>query len=280
MEKMKKKSMILSGMISVLVTILILSFRTKNPEYDIFKYQIIDTWNLPPQLKNTTGISKIDKERIACITKNEGSLFIYNIKTKSIENKIEFGHSTNYTDLEIIENTAYILKKEGILIRLKNYKNKPEINEYQLFNDSIRNATGLTYDAKTNRLIIAVKNDKFQHKGRKGVYAFSMTTKQIDFNAEYEIELKSELFSERKNEESAYRFLPNAISKDADGNLHILDTKHHEVLKVSANNKKPTLYKMSRHDFPHPETISSLENGNFLILDTAEKPKIIELKLK
>ena len=277
---MKKKSMILAGILLAIITCLAFSFGKKNPDPDAFKYQIIHTWDFPNQLKNTSGISTIDQHKIACITRDKGCIYIYNLKKQSLEKEINFGNSQNYTDIEIIGSTAFILKKEGKLIKIEHYKKDPVITEYQIFNDITRNASGLSYDGSSNRLLIAVKNDKFDHEGTKGIYGYSLATNTINFSPDYEIELNNSLFAERKNINSAHRFLPNAMSKDSEEIIHILDTRHHEVLKVTVKKNNVELYKLSEKDFPNPETISHLKNNNMMVFDNSKKPKLLEIKLK
>ena len=277
---MKKKSMILAASLLAIITSLVVSFRKKNPEPDLFRYQIASTWDLPDQLKNTSGIGTINQQKIACITRDKGSIYIYNLKTQNIEKQINFGNSQNYTDIEIVGTTAFILKKEGMLIKLEHYKKDPLITEYQIFNDASRDASGLSYDASSNRLLIAVKDDKFEHKGTKGIYGYSLATNRINFNPDYEIELNSSLFAERKNLKAAQRFLPNAISKNSKETVHILDTRHHELLKVNILNKSAELYKLREEDFPVPETISHLKNNNILVFNNSKKPRLLEIKLK
>ena len=78
-----------------------------------FPYQLTEpdkSWKLPKKLIEISGLSYIDKHRVACVQDEKGNIYIINIETGEIETKIDSGNDGDYEDIEKIENDSWILK--------------------------------------------------------------------------------------------------------------------------------------------------------------------------
>jgi len=93
----------------------------EHTNYD-FPYQLdkpTKSWKLPKKLVEISGLSFIDKNRLACIQDEKGNVYIFNLKTREVETKIDFNGDGDYEGIEIIKNDCWILKSNGTLFKVK-----------------------------------------------------------------------------------------------------------------------------------------------------------------
>ena len=82
---------------------------------------------VPSELREISGIQHIGNGTIAAIEDEHGKIYLVDFKTGEIKEKIRFGDNGDYEDLEIIDNDAWILKSNGNLYRVKDYKDEDEL---------------------------------------------------------------------------------------------------------------------------------------------------------
>ena len=80
--------------------------------------KILKTWNLPAILKEISGISFIDNDRIACIQDEMGSVFIYNLSTSSLEDQVSFAAPGDFEGIAMVNKTAWVLRSDGKLFEI------------------------------------------------------------------------------------------------------------------------------------------------------------------
>src|SRR5690349_9341280 len=80
--------------------------------------KISRSWELPQILKEISGIAYVDADRIACVQDEIGTVFIYNISTKSIELEVPFGPPGDYEAIAIVNDDAYVAVADGRIIEI------------------------------------------------------------------------------------------------------------------------------------------------------------------
>ena len=83
-------------------------------------YRILQKWKLPDILEEVSAIAWIEKDRVACVQDEEGSIFIYNLKTSQLEEEIPFGKEGDYEGIATIKGDAYVLRSDGVIFKIRN----------------------------------------------------------------------------------------------------------------------------------------------------------------
>ncbi|HIB36714.1 SdiA-regulated domain-containing protein [Mesonia sp.] len=250
-----------------------------NPIYK--NYKIINQWELPPVLQEISGISWIGDHKIACIEDEDGTIFIYNLKTSSIEQRIDFADQGDYEDIAIVNHDAYVLRSDGIIFEVENYLTNPTVEKFSTFNDVSRNVEGLTLDKANNRLLIAVKDEKHKEKAFKGVYAFSIETKKFQFLPVYKIDLKNEIFKNIDEKKTHKLMRPSALTVTNNAEkIYYLDGAQPKFLVTDAEGNLEKLYQLNEEEFYQPEGITISPDNRIFISNEGKKaePNILEVE--
>ena len=93
------------GIIALAVGLLsFFSFKTESlagPESEL-NYEILQKWDLPAVLDEISGIAWMGEHRIACVQDEDGIIFIYNLQTSKIEDKIEFSSGADFEGITVL----------------------------------------------------------------------------------------------------------------------------------------------------------------------------------
>lgn len=245
------------------------------------------SWELPKKLVEISGLSFIDKNRLACVQDEKGNIYIFNLKTGEVEKKIKFSSDGDYEGIEIIKNDAWILKSNGTLFKVKNYfKDKePTTKKYTTVLTNKNDAEGLTYDPINNTLLIACKGHPFvddkEGKEFKAIYSFSLKTKELELEPFLFIEMDTIKFYKNYNtmtrmgvELMAYfdsskgdvSFQPSGIAiHPMSGNLYILASVGNLLTVFSREGEMLALIDLITKTHPKPEGICFSPNGTLYI---------------
>jgi uncharacterized protein YjiK len=153
-----------------------------------FPYQLArpgQSWKLPAELAEVSGLSFVDDQRLACVQDEKGIIYIFNLKTAEVESEVVFGEDGDYEDIEIIDNEAWILKSNGTLYKAADYLEKEEIHvkKYSTALSGKNDTEGLAYDPVNKSLLIACKGYPFVEEnngsGIKAIFSFSIELNQL-----------------------------------------------------------------------------------------------------
>ena len=191
---------LLKSLLSLAVLLTLLGF-CQSPDIP-FKKGLYDLGNpdhrytMPGSLEEISGISWTGKGTLACIQDENGIVFCYDLEKDKVVSEVKFGKDGDYEDISVVKNTAYILKSNGHIFRVKNFKKgEIKVKRYKTLLSSKNDAEGMVYDSAENRLLIACKGSpsiekENPHKGYRAVYAFDLETKQLLEEPVYLIDLR------------------------------------------------------------------------------------------
>ncbi len=257
--------------------------------YD-FPYQLSKpdkSWKLPRNLVEISGLSDIDKHRLACVQDEKGNVYIFNLKDGEIETKINFGKDGDYEGIEIIENDVWIIKSNGTLYEVKDYLKgaKPNVKKYTTALSGKNDVEGLAYDPVNKNLLIACKGHPFiDEKGGKeykAIYGFNLKTKQLDLNPFLLIKMDTirhyknyntvarlgvELLSFLDPSKGDVSFQPSGIAiHPITGNIYILGSVGKLLIVFSGEGEMLALIKLNSKIYPQPEGICFKPDGTLYI---------------
>jgi uncharacterized protein YjiK len=145
----------------------------------------VKIYRLPHILDEVSGISVIDSNTLACIQDEAGTVFIYDLTSEKITERIHFGKPGDYEDLAVIDSVIYVLKSSGYIFRIDGYKRtNPEVVTYNTLLKSANDCEGLAYDPTIGSLLIACKgspsvSEDKSYEGSRAIYRFPIDRNDI-----------------------------------------------------------------------------------------------------
>ncbi|WP_155800998.1 SdiA-regulated domain-containing protein [Pontibacter sp. BAB1700] len=137
-------------------------------------------WDLPPVLREVSGIGMLPDGSMACVQDEVGTIFIYNLDQKAISQEIPFAGPGDYEGIAVAGENAYIVRSDGTLFEVVGFRNtKPTVQVYEASFPATINIEGLAYDQEHNQLLLAPKGYDPKLKAQKGIYAFSLDSKKF-----------------------------------------------------------------------------------------------------
>ena len=245
-----------------------------------FPYNLAEpdkSWELPKKLVEISGLSFIDKDKLACVQDEKGNLYIFNLQIGEVERKIDFGEDGDYEGIEIIGTDAWILKSNGTLFKVENYLDESGHIAIKYTTDLSKknDAEGLGFDPINQNLLIACKGHPFvdEKAGKefKSIYNFSLNKFTLDLDPFLLVEMDTIKFYKNYNtmtqmgiELLAYfddskgdlSFQPSGIAiHPLTGNIYIIGSVGNLLLVFSRANDMLAIVKLRSKYYEQPEGI-------------------------
>lgn len=234
-------------------------------------------------MDEVSGIEWMDKNRIACVQDEDGIIFIYNLENLEIEREIDFAGPGDYEGLAINENTAYVVRSDGTLFEISNFRgNNPKTQKFETFLMEAQNVEGLCLDRSNNRLMLAIKDKERDSDDYKGVYAFNLQNKELEKKPVFKLDMKDKLL-ENSGKNRSKRFRPSEIEiHPKTGEIYLLDAKDPKLIIADGSGKFKRIYTLDEDKFNQPEGLTFNPDGSLFISNEAGSgpANIIEVKIK
>lgn len=237
---------------------------------------ITKKWDLPKILTEISGLAYLDEDRFACVQDEQGTVFIYNTATATIEKEIPFAGPGDYEGLTLVNETVWVLRADGHLYEVDNIKTaKPTVKEYSTHLTVNHNTEGLCYDKKNNRLLVAIKDAEPASKDYKGIYSFDLTNRSMAKEPVFKIDLQNAVFVTGKSKKNkGDGIMPSAIGiHPITGDMYVPDGRKAKLLVMDTTGAIKKLYQLNSNEFAQPEGITFKPDGNmFISNEGAKKP--------
>jgi uncharacterized protein YjiK len=240
---------------------------------------ITQEWKLPASLREISGITCLDENRLACIQDEKGVLFIYNLIYDSVEKEIPFAGNFDFEGITLVGKTIYAIRSNGILYSIKNYNSgPPTVAEIKTWLTVKQNAEGLCYDQKRNRLLIAIKGGDPAGEDYKGIYAYDLRTQRLNRKPILKINFNDPVWNN-----TGHKMQPSDLAiNPLTGDIYIIDGEIPSLLIMSSNGEHKKLYHLDTKDFHLPEGIAFSKTGQLFICNEGGllgKGNIVEIVL-
>jgi len=284
---------------SLLLPIILLSYlsiafiRVRQTGYNLNKPK--STLILPDTLREISGITQIDNTTIACIQDENGILFIYDIVTNKIKAQYRFNINGDYEGIARVNNYLYILRSDGVLFEISDYKSKNNKLQSYITGIPSGNNEGLCYDNNNNRLLIACKGktDNASDKDIRMIYSFDLKTKKLSnkpvfsfnvqeinmFAKKINVQLPARINKKGEKHESAIKFKTSEIAiHPFSKKLYLLSAIDHLLFIFNMNGTIEDIELLNPQLFKKAEGITFLTNGDMLISNEAKgfKPTLLQ----
>lgn len=185
----KKARLILLTILTVLCAFCTPNHKVKGSmDNSLFAYDLKnpDTrFKLPSSLEEISGISYYGKGKIACVQDEKANIYILDLKKEKIIQEYDFGSDADYEDIVIVGTSAYILRNNGLIFRVKDFKKKERrVKKFTTPLKKKNNTEGIAFDALSNSLFISCKgspsiDQENIYEGYKAVYKFDLERKEL-----------------------------------------------------------------------------------------------------
>ncbi len=251
-----------------------------------FPYQLDQPdqhFELDDELEEISGLSYFAPNLIACVQDEEGEIYIYDLKDKEITARYKFAEDGDYEGIEMVGDTAYVLRSDGTIFEVSNFKaGNPSTQIWRTFLDEDNDTEGLAYHPAQNTLWIACKGeavDKNSDKNRKAIYTFDLNQHELQAPARIIIqEKKLEDFADEKLD-----FHPSALAWHPSGQqLYILASKGQQLVVLDNNGTILHVKELDKDHFGQPEGICFDPAGNLYISNekNEEDANILRFQVK
>ena len=275
------------------------------PDGDLFTYDLEspdDRYKLPKYLEEISGLSYYGKGKIACVQDEKAHIYILNLEKEKIIDKYDFGSDADYEDICVVGSTAYILRNNGHIYRVKNFKKKDrKVKKFPTPLKEKNDTEGMTYDPLYNSLLIACKGSpsiekENPHEGFKAIYRFDLEEGELLRQPHYLIDLRRldsyidrsafTKFSVRVAKrlrliESESSFKPSGLAiHPIDGEIYVISSVGKLLIILNRNGKVQNVIELDPKLFRQPEGICFAPNGDMFISNEGQGGKGYILKFK
>ncbi|CDF78105.1 conserved hypothetical protein [Formosa agariphila KMM 3901] len=225
---------------------------------------------MPKKLVEISGISVLNFPNILSVNDEEGKLYEYNLETNTLEHSYKFGKDGDYEDIAVKDDEVYVLKSNGTIYQITNFRTDPEVEEYDTFLNKKADTEGLFFDTTGNRLLVACKEELEIDKADKNViYEFDLETKTLDKTPAFTIEKDHFKFNDKKHD-----FAPSGLAIHPKTNtLFVISTVGKLMIEMSLEGNILNKCSLDYPKFTQPEGIFFTENGDLYISNEGRKGK-------
>lgn len=235
------------------------------------QYTITDTWELPTELKEVSGIVWIDHRTLACVQDENGFIFIYDLEEKYVREKISFAGNGDYEGIALRNKNLYVMQSDGLLYEVEDWESADRvISAHQTGFKSENNMESLTYSLKDNSLLTAPK-DKDIDAEFKGIYKVSMTSKDAGERVPtYKIDMNADDLRPYRDKKLRKTFNPSEVAVHPKTNdIYVLEGKNPKLLILDEQGSLKNVYKLDEINFPQPEGMTFSAHGHLYISNEA-----------
>ena len=244
-------------------------------------------YTMPDYLEEISGLSYYGKGKLACIQDEKANIYVWNLEKGKIIDTYEFGKDADYEDIAVVDKTAYILRNNGNIYRIDNFKNKDrEVRTYKTALKEKNNTEGLAYDPLTNTLLVACKGspsieENNPYAGYKAIYKFDIEKEELINTPYYLIDLERlgsyidqsafSRFSLRIAKtlhliESETSFQPSGLAiHPLHGDIYIISSVGKLLVILNRKGKVLDVKELDPHEFRQPEGICFSPEGDMFI---------------
>ena len=298
-------------MLALVVCTMLLSFCKSGspgmvpPAEDPFAYDLERQdakYKLPDYLEEISGLSYIGKEKIACVQDEKAMIYVLNLDQEKIVKEYDFGKDADYEDIAVVDKTAYVLRNDGDIYRIRDYRKKDR--DTKKFETPLReknDTEGLAYDPLTSSLLVACKGspsiDKDRpYEGYKAIYAFDLNREELIEEPRFLIDLDRldsykdqnafSKFSLRVAKrlrliESETSFQPSGLAiHPIYGDIYIISSVGKLLIILDRHGKVQDVKELNPVKFRQPEGICFSPSGDMYISNEGQGGKGYILKFE
>lgn len=246
-----------------------------------YSVDILHSWELPEPLKNIAAVRYLPGGKIACLSEDVGSIFIFNPGDNVIEAEFPFAQPGDYEGLEIIGQNAYVGCADGRILEIINYaSDSPSVTEYGTHLTVRDHVNGLSYDRKNRRLLVSVQGMADELQPFKNIYGFRLQDKRMLVKPAVKIDLRNRCFNGAQAKRLQTVFQPSDLDLNPlNGQLYVIDGARCQLLRMRLTESIRDVIVLDKDKFFQPEGITITPSGEIYIASRGERDQAATLML-
>ncbi|WP_432411723.1 SdiA-regulated domain-containing protein [Rasiella sp. SM2506] len=284
---MKTLKILSVGTLAILVVFAVYAFTIQKDEFSTStvskEYAIEKTWELPKDLNEISGIAWLPDGTIASVQDEDGIIYIFDLKKNKIVEEIEFAGSGDYEGIAVHYNTAYVMRSDGTIYEISNFRTKEKsVETFETDFSAKNNMETITLHSKNNSLVIAPK-DRDTSDDFKGLYQIPIDSKTMNATPSVRINMNDGAFKSFKKKKAYKTFSPSDVAiHPKTGEYYVLEGKNPKLLILEADGTIKKVHELDKKRFAQPEGITFSPEGILYISnESGDGPaSIVQVKFK
>jgi len=230
------------------------------------------SWKLPEQLKEISGIVKLSGDSLLAIEDLHASLYFLKLENSNAAVTADLPFAENQKDkfdiedVAMIGDTIYALWSHASIFKIWNWRSKIQSKEYSTFLDKKNDTEGLAYDPASGNLLIACKEesgDEDEKKTTRAVYEFDVKNGELKQNPFLLVQKKDF----KKFVADKVEFFPSGIAiHPISHDIYIISTRGNKCIACYSHSGQLKSFEYLDKDLlPQPEGICFDAAGNVYI---------------
>ena len=236
---------------------------------------------LPDELQEVSAIAAADEHTLACVQDKKGSLFFFDLDQGRVVRRAKFGPRGDYEGLARVGDDYWVLRSDGVLLRLVADADRYEIAETLATGLGVKEFEGLAVDRAAKGFVLAPKSlAKETEEGElRPLFAFDLATRLAAKEPLITLHLDEVLdaarlqgiavptrLSKRGKEKPLVRlFFAEVAVHPETGDLWLLSAGDRALLVVDRNGQFRGMHFFSTDEMPQPEAATFLPNCDLVL---------------
>lgn len=247
-------------------------------------YTIKQTWNLPKELNEISGISWLRDDLVTCVQDELGVIFIYDLAAKQIVNSIDFAEPGDYEGIAIHENDAFVLRSDGVIFQVENFEsNSRRTSQFKTAFSKKNNMESIALNKLNSSLMIAPKDKGLKSTNDKGLYEIPIESKRMNVSPSFKISINDPVLESFQSKKITNTFSPSDLAIHPKTQLiYVLDGRGSTLVVLNKQGEIERVYMLDKKVFNQPEAITFDESGRLFIGNEGkgDNATIVEVELK
>jgi len=236
---------------------------------------------LPDELHEISAIAAADDHTLACVQDEKGALFFFDLDQGRIVRRAKFGPRGDYEGLAKVGGEYWVLRSDGVLLRLVAAEDRFEIAETLATGLPVKEFEGLAVDYAANRFVLAPKSvaKETEERELRPLFAFDLATRLaakeplltlrldevLDAARLQGIDVPTRTTKRGKEKPSVRLFFAEVAMHPQTGDLWLLSAGDRALLVVDRNGQFRGMHFFSAVEMPQPEAATFLPNCDLVL---------------
>ncbi len=236
-------------------------------------YKILQSWEMPRELDEISGIAWLGDQLIACVQDEDGVIFIFDLNKQVVIDQIPFSRPGDFEGISVMGADAYVMRSDGKIYKVARFRESenPTTTIIETKFTRANNMETLTLSQDSTALI-TVPKDRDSQDNFKGLYRINpQAGTQAVVQPMIEIDMQDDAFQGFLKKKPYRTFSPSdAAFHPITGELYILEGIQPKMIIMNTDGIIQKVIEFTTDQFRQPEGIAISPTGRIFIANEAD----------